>query len=90
MRITVTQDDIDRGRPGDRYYCPLAYALHRRLTKKGAVLEVMVNISTARARSRDRRVGLWRLDRKAVDWVVAFDQRKPVEPATFTMRAISA
>lgn len=76
MRVDVTQDDIDKGRPLSHMSCPIAHALNRRLgTHDGrwAVGGVHANNTFAEIR----------LPIDAYRWLVDYDSGYDVEPFSF-------
>ncbi|QGJ92042.1 hypothetical protein SEA_KEELAN_78 [Gordonia phage Keelan] len=78
MKVEVTQEDIDLGKPGDPKSCPISRAIQR---KRG-----VVRATTMPGEAYVTRPDRWtyyKMPRKAMQFVLDFDQLKSVEPFTF-------
>lgn len=74
MKITVTQEDIEKGKRGCRN-CPIALATNRTTLLDAAVYPhciISVDMGT-----------VWVLPKKAQQFIQRFDDGKPVHPFTF-------
>ncbi len=77
IRVNITKQDIENGVPGTTDSCPVALACRRKL-KRFAVRVGTFNVWLN---------GLVRvLPRKAVTFIVRFDQRKSVKPFSFMLK----
>ena len=76
MKVTVTQEDIDKGRPQVGHGCPIAIAV-KRSNKSNTV---WIGRFTAFIGA-----DCYPLPGTAMQFVKDFDNNKPVEPFTFEM-----
>lgn len=76
MKVTVTQEDIDKGRPQVRHGCPIAIAV-KRINKSNKVWigRLIAFIDET----------CYQLPNTAIQFVKDFDSNKPVEPFSFVM-----
>ena len=83
MRIEVTQDDIDAGRPNNNLSCPLALAISRAADKPASVGQCSGRTFQAgNVHATDRR--FW-LPAMATLFVREFDAGKQVSPFDFEL-----
>ncbi len=75
--INVTSDDIAKGKRGSACSCPIALAI-KRATNQACHVGV-------RWYSFERDLTDMPLPRKAGEFVIAFDQKQPVEPFSFEL-----
>lgn len=85
VELSVTQDDLARGRSADGYCCPVALAAGRQLFPSGEPL-VTIDGVIYDARIGQRAASYWLGGDDLVHFIADIDFRKPVEPATFTLR----
>lgn len=76
MRVKVTQEDIDRGRPGVSSSCPIALALERETHS----VWLVSNYTAEQFKG-----GRFRLPQSAVDFVRQFDKHHDAVPFEFEM-----
>lgn len=76
IRVRVTKKDIERGEPMDCYLCPLARALRRYGFKKAVVGPDSVWLGAREVL----------MPKAACTFTERFDEGKPVEPFSFTLR----
>ena len=87
MRVDVTQEDIDKGRPCSEEFCPVALAIKR----KRGVHEVRVSgVRTTVAKNRYD-FAMYELPASAWEWIEAFDDGGQVNkgPFSFRMRRVN-
>jgi len=77
MKIHVTQEDIDNGKRGDAYGCPIALALHRSFKRKWSV-------GLTCAKNTNGKV--IEIPRSAQRFIRTFDNRKPAKPFNFILK----
>lgn len=81
MTISVTQEDIDKGRPNSCGSCPIALAVRRSTG--------LLNASVSQSRIISWGGYKPRLDvetpAQAVDFIELFDSNEPVKPFTFEL-----
>jgi len=82
MKITVTAEDIKRGKRHSCERCPVALAISRVLRIRG---RVWVDGDSCEAPSGQRAS----LPKKVRDFVAAFDDLESVRPFSFVMRRIA-
>ena len=85
MRLTITQDDINRGRCGSQEHCPIAHALRARVP--GANVKVRACFATVIGPNERPSFRRYALSGAARAFILAFDQGKPVEPCTVELRS---
>ncbi len=85
--ISVTAEDIARGKRGSCGECPIALAVARALGKATDV-KVTCVFAYIRHNLRDATT-VYALPGKATRFIDAFDDGEPVEPFTFTMTKTS-
>ena len=83
MRVEVTQEDIDNGRPGIPGLCALALAMSRHLA---AGEQAIVGPYMAFVRKDEKYIRSYLLSPAAVEFVRNFDYRQPVKPQAFELR----
>jgi hypothetical protein len=80
MHVEVTQKDIERGRPGACWGCPIALAISRACGCDASVTHPSVLLKpTSGYYLRSR------LPDEARDWLLRFDRREAVEPISFDL-----
>lgn len=86
LRVTVTQEDIDEGRPGGEV-CAIANAVYRLFEKR---LHVCCNAICETRPSDAAELGpnLFKLPGWVSQWIMDFDLGKKVEPITFEIEPI--
>src|SRR5579872_3621191 len=86
LRVTVTQEDIDNGRPGGEV-CAIANAVYRLFERK---LHVCIDNICEPQRPTYTTLGptLFRFPRWVGVWIQDFDMGKKVEPITFEIEPI--
>ena len=77
FEVEVTQEDIDQGVRKDNCNCPVALAVKRATGRE--------DVSVARNTIALGRDVIFRV-KKICDFVFDFDEGKPVEPFTFTVK----
>ena len=82
MKVTVTQEGIDKGAKCSIHTCPIALAVK---SKRG-IVNVSVMEFHASVRRNGNSVTSYVLPNKARKFVDDFDNNKPVEPFSFEMR----
>lgn len=87
LTISVTQEDINNGQPGEARHCPIALAINRCLP---AACMAGVSIDRVAVYSKDRwlydLLCQYRLPDAAIEWQRHFDEVIiPVQPAEFTL-----
>ncbi len=97
MQVEVTENDINKGKRGDRYCCPVALAVRRAygIGRPGDALVDVGEISTSIWRcgpvpSGVRRRNLFRNPPEVVAFMAAFDNKQPVRPFTFALPGLAA
>ena len=84
MKVTVTQEDIDKGIRCNARACPIANAI---MKKKNIVyVSVLGNTSVKREINKRSLHYIYKLPTSAKSFIKAFDSCEPVEPFTFEMR----
>ena len=85
ITFSVTQGDIDKGKRGSPYYCPIAQSYMRRFrTALASALTKDIRI-WGHHLGLDRKPQWYSLPRKATAFTHAFDRGKPVKPFRFTV-----
>jgi hypothetical protein len=79
--VNVTQEDILRGRPRDRFGCPIAKALLRRKDVAWAA----VGFSFVQVTFLDREPMMLELPDRAQDFIGEFDLTRRVTPIRFSL-----
>lgn len=78
--IQVTQDDIDRGLPGKRYYCPIALACTRVLGPQFCAVEK----STVIVWKNGERLSIV-LPLKVIHAIAIYDDSRIMQPMEFEL-----
>ena len=80
IRITVTQEDIDKGVPCNSVRCPIAKAVDRKFGLNLLGASVGSRIITCFHNGKHRK---FQMSKSGMKFVQRFDDRKIVEPFTF-------
>ena len=87
MRINVTQRDIDYGKRGNAYSCPVSRAIKR----NSKVRAVTVGITTARIYPlHEVQSKVFFLPRFVTQFITEFDAERDVKPFTFKIRDLES
>ena len=78
MKITVTKEDIQKGRRGDPFLCPVARAIKRRCKLTGRKVVVGNSLASVLSRTLD-------IPKKAQKFINNFDDKRPVKPFSFNL-----
>lgn len=84
LTVRVTKADITNGVRKNPYACPIALAIRRQLSLSGH--EVLAGVCGILVFRHGRLSMTLSTTKRAAEFIFAFDRRKPVKPATFTMR----
>lgn len=76
MRVEVSRQDIERGRPRQVWCCPIALALERQTGRSFAILNDEIEDDQSRT---------YPLPIEAQEFVARFDQGHLVDPITFEL-----
>lgn len=79
MKITVTQEDIDKGLPNRCYECPVSLAVKRALGARD------VSVSWTITAHVDGEILKFNKTDPITRFVAAFDARQPVQPFEFEL-----
>ncbi len=80
MKIIVTTDDITGGRRGDPLRCPVGLAVSR-----AGFSQCYLTRSAVIIRNRGRAATALLLPEAVQHWILAYEERRPVEPITFDL-----
>ena len=76
LSVRVTQDDINKGKPGNEYFCPIALALRKQGHERVSVVDGYATLG----RNKD----MYILPHKAREFVNDFDDCFIVKPFSFS------
>lgn len=82
MKVTVTQDHINNGKPNSHLYCPIALAIK----SIEGVLASAVSCTKASVISNDTYATLYTLPTEAQNFIHYFDRGWKVTPFEFEMK----
>ncbi len=80
MKVTVTTEDIVKGRPGDPDCCPMGAALSR-----AGLLHEGVTGYAVMVRQGEGHVDLLILPERVREWVLGYDRGEPMQPISFEL-----
>lgn len=80
MKITVTQENIDKGNQGSYDFCPIALALR----DKGYILPFVCGSISAQDQKHYRHT--WSHSRRSLKFMSDFDKNRGVKPSTFILK----
>lgn len=80
IRVTVTQDDIDNGKPRNAFSCPITIAVNRKLSVTSS--SVSSSTFTYYDKENDRYIR-YCMSKRASKFIRQFDSGKAVKPFIF-------
>lgn len=82
MKVKVTQEHIDKGKPGAPYSCPVALAIRDSIPN---IVNAGVGRTTIEMIDQHGNWLCYDAPRSVKKFVIAYDYKKPVEPFNFFM-----
>jgi hypothetical protein len=87
MKIEITQKDIDEGRPGNCWECPLALAVKRTIAPKYSTVAVHKSVRI-HDYTGPHTVATYAVDAVGVDFIRFFDMGFNVQPCTVELTEV--